>query len=210
MDNLALAQQLRHLVIFKNLRTEPLFSALAAALETGDAGSICDLAAELYPRGMNLRQAMATALLQDDNFCVREAAALRPLPAQAAAWLDRELDILEEALVASAALQSSALPAWELEGESLAVVYKKMLRDAPCLGYGIFSQYYVFSVSPEGSLIPIEHPDPQRLSELYGYETERQKLLRNTQALLQGLPANNVLLYGDAGTGKSSTVRVCG
>ena len=207
MDNRALAQQLRHLVIFKNLRTEPLFSALAAALESGDAGSVCDLAAELYPRGMNLRQAMATALLQDDNFCVREAAALRPLPAQAAAWLDRELEILEEALVASAALQSPALPAWELEGESLSAVYKKMLRDAPCLGYGIFSQYYVFSVSPEGSLIPIEHPDPQRLSELYGYETERQKLLRNTQALLQGLPANNVLLYGDAGTGKSSTVK---
>jgi len=207
MDNLALAQQLRHLVIFKNLRTEPLFSALAAALETGDAGSICDLAAELYPRGMNLRQAMATALLQDDNFCVREAAALRPLPRQAAQWLDRELDLLEEALVASGSLQSPALPAWELEGESLADVYKKMLRDAPCLGYGIFSQYYVFSVSPEGSLIPIEHPDPQQLSELYGYETERQKLLRNTQALLQGLPANNVLLYGDAGTGKSSTVK---
>ncbi|MBE6961048.1 MAG: ATP-binding protein [Ruminococcaceae bacterium] len=207
MDNLALAQQLRHLVIFKNLRTEPLLSALAAALETGDAGSICDLAAELYPRGMNLRQAMATALLQDDNFCVREAAALRPLPRQAAEWLDRELDILEEALLASASLQSPALPAWELEGESLSTVYKKMLRDAPCLGYGIFSQYYVFSVSPEGSLIPIEHPDPQQLSELYGYETERQKLLRNTQALLQGLPANNVLLYGDAGTGKSSTVK---
>ena len=113
MDNLALAQQLRHLVIFKNLRTEPLFSTLAAALETGDAGSICDLAAELYPRGMNLRQAMATALLQDDNFCVREAAALRPLPRQAAQWLDRELNILEEALVASANLQSPALPAWE-------------------------------------------------------------------------------------------------
>ncbi len=207
MDNLALAQQLRHLVIFKNLRAEPLFSALAAALESGDAGSVCDLAAELYPRGMNLRQALATALLQDDNFCVRESAALRPLPRQAAEWLDRELDILEEALLASANLQSPALPAWELEGESLSAVYKKMLRDAPCLGYGIFSQYYVFSVSPEGSLIPIEHPDPQRLSELYGYEAERQKLLRNTQALLQGLPANNVLLYGDAGTGKSSTVK---
>ena len=207
MDNLDLAQQLRHLVIFKNLRTEPLFSALAAALENGDAGSVCDLAAELYPRGMNLRQAMATALLQDDNFCVREAAALRPLPPQAALWLDRELEILEEALQASAALQSSSLPAWELDGESLSAVYKKMLKDAPCLGYGIFSQYDVFSVSPEGTLIPIEHPDPQRLSELYGYETERQKLLQNTRALLQGLPANNVLLYGDAGTGKSSTVK---
>ena len=80
MDHIALAQQLRHLVIFKNLRTEPLVAALADALEKGDTAGVCDLAAELYPRGMNLRQAMATLLLQDDNFCVREAAALRPLP----------------------------------------------------------------------------------------------------------------------------------
>ena len=207
MDHTALAQQLRHLVIFKNLREEPLVAALANALEKADAASICDLAAELYPRGMDLRQAMATLLLQDDNFCVRDAAALRPLPRQAADWLDRELALLEEAVCASAQLQSPELPAWELAGESLAVTYRDMLRNAPCLGYGIFSQYHVFSVSPEGTLIPIEHPDPQQLSQLYGYETERQKLLQNTRALLQGLPANTVLLYGDAGTGKSSTVK---
>ena len=207
MDNLTLAQQLRHLVIFKNLRTEPLMAALATALESGDTAGVCDLAAELYPRGMNLRQAVSTLLLQDDNFCVRDAAALRPLPRQAADWLERELALLEEAVCATAELQSPNLPAWELDGEPLAAVYQKMLRDAPCLGYGIFSQYHVFSVSPEGTLIPIEHPDPQQLSELYGYEAERQKLLQNTRALLQGLPANNVLLYGDAGTGKSSTVK---
>ena len=207
MDHTALAQQLRHLVIFKNLREEPLVAALANALEKADTASICDLAAELYPRGMDLRQAMATLLLQDDNFCVRDAAALRPLPHQAADWLDRELALLEEAVCASAQLQSPELPAWELTGESLAVTYRDMLRNAPCLGYGIFSQYHVFSVSPEGTLIPIEHPDPQQLSQLYGYETERQKLVQNTRALLQGLPANNVLLYGDAGTGKSSTVK---
>ena len=137
MDNRTLAQQLRHLVIFKNLRTEPLVAALASALEA-DAealpGCVCDLAAELYPRGMNLRHAITSLLLQDDNFCVREAAALRALPAQAAAWLTRELDILEEAVTASAALQSPTLPAWELDGETLSAVYNRMLADAPCLG----------------------------------------------------------------------------
>ena len=154
MDHIALAQQLRHLVIFKNLRTEPLVAALADALEKGDAASVCDLAAELYPRGMDLRQAMATLLLQDDNFCVREAAALRPLPRQAADWLERELALLEEAVSASAQLQSADLPAWELAGESLADTYKEMLRNAPCLGYGIFSQYHVFSVFPEKRKAP--------------------------------------------------------
>ena len=50
-------------------------------------------------------------------------------------------------------------------------------------------------------------PDPQRLSELPGYEKEREKVIANTKALLAGMPANNVLLYGDAGTGKSSAVK---
>jgi len=210
MNRHELAQRLRHLVIFKNLRSDPLIAALAAALDAEEstlAGYVCDLAAELYPRSMNLHKAIATALLQDDNFCVRECAALRPLPVQAETWLAQELDTLEEAVRASADLQASGLPRWDTAGESFAQLYNKMLKDAPRLGSGIFARYHVFSVSPEGHLIPVEHPDPQRLSELYGYEAEREKLLRNTRALLHGLPANNVLLYGDAGTGKSSTVK---
>ena len=53
----------------------------------------------------------------------------------------------------------------------------------------------------------MKYPDPQRLSELPGYEREREKVIANTKALLAGMPANNVLLYGDAGTGKSSAVK---
>ena len=40
-----------------------------------------------------------------------------------------------------------------------------------------------------------------------GYDKEREKVIANTRALLAGMPANNVLLYGDAGTGKSSAVK---
>ena len=58
-----------------------------------------------------------------------------------------------------------------------------------------------------GRLVPVKYPDPQRLSELPGYEGEREKVIANTKALLAGMPANNVLLYGDAGTGKSSAVK---
>ena len=207
MNNDTLAQGLRHLVIFKNLRQEPLISALAAALEQGDNAAAADLAAELYPRGTDLRDAVADLLLGDDNFFVRAAAAGRDPGAEAAAWLDRELDILDRAVDASGKLQGEDGPRWRTEGESLRRRYGRMLADAPRLGSGLFARYIVFSVSAEGTLVPVEHPDPQRLSELYGYEAEREKLIRNTQALLRGLPANNVLLYGDAGTGKSSAVK---
>lgn len=73
-------------------------------------------------------------------------------------------------------------------------------------GYGMFAKYHVFTVE-NGQLVPVKYPDPQRLEELPGYEREREKVIANTRALLAGMPANNVLLYGDAGTGKSSTVK---
>ena len=75
------------------------------------------------------------------------------------------------------------------------------------LGYGMFARHHVFMLSDEGRLTPVRHPDGQRLADLPGYEREREKIIANTKALLAGLPTNNVLLYGDAGTGKSSAVK---
>ncbi len=50
-------------------------------------------------------------------------------------------------------------------------------------------------------------PDPIRLAELQGIDRLKQKLCMNTEQFLQGLPCNNVLLYGPRGTGKSSAVK---
>lgn len=55
--------------------------------------------------------------------------------------------------------------------------------------------------------MPILHPDPIEIGSLVGYERERGLVVENTAALAAGLPAANVLLCGDAGTGKSSTVK---
>lgn len=54
---------------------------------------------------------------------------------------------------------------------------------------------------------PVRYPDEIQLSDLIGYKRERDAVINNTLALLEGKPAQNVLLYGDAGTGKSSTVK---
>jgi predicted AAA+ superfamily ATPase len=56
-------------------------------------------------------------------------------------------------------------------------------------------------------LVPVPVPDPVRPGDLIGYEPERALLRRNTVQFLAGFPANNVLLYGDRGTGKSSSVK---
>lgn len=78
------------------------------------------------------------------------------------------------------------------------------------VGTGQFSRYRAFRWVREGGhgrLVGVAAPDPIRLHELVGYERERELVLQNTEQFLAGYPANSVLLYGDRGTGKSSTVK---
>ena len=73
-------------------------------------------------------------------------------------------------------------------------------------GSGIFAKYKAFSFDGE-QLCPIDNTDPIRLSDLKNYEVQRNQVVENTVCFMSGKPAQNVLLYGDRGTGKSSTVK---
>jgi len=73
-------------------------------------------------------------------------------------------------------------------------------------GVGPFARYHAFTWR-QGQLTGITTPDPITLDNLTGYSHPRQQLLRNTEALLSGYPALNVLLYGSRGSGKSSLVK---
>jgi predicted AAA+ superfamily ATPase len=77
-------------------------------------------------------------------------------------------------------------------------------------GSGLFGRFRAFRWTRRGHgghLEGIAYPDPIRLEHLIGYEQERTLLVNNTEQFLAGFPANNVLLYGERGTGKSSTVK---
>lgn len=77
-------------------------------------------------------------------------------------------------------------------------------------GVGKFGLNKAFRVSddPEGELlVPITNTGDMVLSDLVGYEAQKKKLTDNTEAFLHGRRANNVLLYGDAGTGKSTSIK---
>ncbi len=77
-------------------------------------------------------------------------------------------------------------------------------------GVGHFAKYHFFRWvvhNGTGRLEGVEEPDKIRLEQLYEYRKEQEKVIQNTEYFLAGFPANNVLLYGDRGTGKSSTVK---
>ena len=73
-------------------------------------------------------------------------------------------------------------------------------------GFGTFARYRAF-IWRDKSLYPVQYPDSITISSLTGYEIPRAKVVDNTTAFLHGCGCNNVLLYGDRGTGKSSTVK---
>ncbi|MBD5105055.1 MAG: ATP-binding protein [Ruminococcaceae bacterium] len=75
-------------------------------------------------------------------------------------------------------------------------------------GSGDFARYKAFVyLDSEKKLVPVKKPDPIRLSDLKRYETQRKQIVDNTLCFINNKPAGNVLLYGDRGTGKSSTIK---
>lgn len=79
-------------------------------------------------------------------------------------------------------------------------------------GCGMFGKYRAFRWVPEklnarAHLLSISHPDPVKLDDLISYERQKGQVVANTRRFVEGYPANNVLLYGDRGTGKSSVVK---
>ena len=97
----------------------------------------------------------------------------------------------------------SAAPDWGALTEEIAAYFAAH-------GAGLFGRARAFRWVPApggGRLEAVADPDPVRLDDLICYEVERQSVLENTRHFVAGLPANNVLLYGDRGTGKSSTVK---
>ena len=77
-------------------------------------------------------------------------------------------------------------------------------------GVGTLGLNKAFSVDTEGgkaSFAPVRTLADIRLSDLIGYQVQKEKLTGNTEAFLKRRPANNVLLFGDGGTGKSTSIR---
>ena len=219
--------RLHGLVVFRSLLDDPVVAKLLDLTDRMEAGApgygpVCDAVAQfeaaLFEHTTNWGSYLSAAVLEAETVCVRQAASGTLAPALQTA-LDSELAFLQalcgltldELLAAAGSATGQAqelafLPRWEASGIDLPAAYAQRMSEVGKKGYGMFAKHHVFTVE-SGQLVPVKYPDPQRLSELPGYEKEREKVIANTKALLAGMPANNVLLYGDAGTGKSSAVK---
>lgn len=207
------------LVIFRQLLEDSVIASFREMLharcqeDSAHFTTACaDFEAALFEHGDNWSSYLHNAVLESENVCIRKAAGGGVSPVMQKT-LDKELALLD--LLAEIRLENLTaglddapvfLESWVTAPVSIAGDYQRRMREVGSKGYGIFARYHVFTVE-NGQLTPVKHPDPQQLEELPGYEREREKVIANTRALLAGKPANNVLLYGDAGTGKSSAIK---
>ena len=90
--------------------------------------------------------------------------------------------------------------------ERLVLEYAPASIDDPSL----FEEWIAFRWERRGKggrLVPVRHPHLVDLDDLVGIDFSREDLVRNTEQFVSGLPANNVLLWGERGTGKSSCIK---
>lgn len=214
----ALAHGLSAFTVFRGLLTEPGMAALRQFLLSGDLNDRLDsygrfvaaLAGDEYCLDAYLRR----LIFSDENAVVVHFARTGTVAPAAAANARAELSILStlSALTAEdlwAGIDYSGyLPRYETHGADFREEYNQRLLYLGRYGYGIFSTAAMFRIDGT-EIVPVESADEITLDRFVGYEAERQKVLQNTIALLEGRPAANVLLCGDAGTGKSSTVKAC-
>ncbi|WP_312701444.1 ATP-binding protein [Sedimentibacter sp.] len=167
----------------------------------------------LFQSGENFTEYVWKLIAFDENTYIRKCSSRQAISHMLEQTLEHELKTLQTiAQLTSADIRNEIdydifLPEWETNTEyDFVKMYEERISNLFSLGYGIYANYTMFTYS-KGKIEPVKYPDSVLLSDLTGYEKERKKVAYNTIAFLENKPAANTLLYGDAGTGKSSTVK---
>ena len=212
--------KLNSLCIFRALLSDSVISRLLKYLksvENADTAEKISLYSEfvsaLYENNkVSLARHIHTVVGNNENAYVKIVGSGKAGSPTMKKCVDAEIEILQSvADLTPAELQSAIewngfLPVFKAEKVDLANDYAKRTRNIGKYGYGIYAKNHMFRIDG-GRIVPVLHPDETALSDLIGYEREKKIILDNTKALLEGRAAANILLTGDAGTGKSSTVK---
>ena len=206
--------------VFRNVLEKPLFKCFAAYCETPKEKpyekrkAYATFVSEIYEHGGSLTDLVKQCVFEDENVYVKQVAkgeqnnanteksALRELAAFA-----RFASLKARDFAADLELKVSQIPEFDSVNADMGGEYLARLQNIGKYGYGIFSSHGMFRLSDEREIEPIVSADKTTIQDFIGYEEERAQVIENTQAFVEGRPAANVLLCGDAGAGKSSTVK---
>ncbi len=203
--------------LFRALRKAPLFLAFegyCTANHEKKGKAYADFVGEIYDGGGDLTSLVEKTVFEDENVYIKGIAAGKTLNPHIEGAVGRELAAFQafgaltpQDFAADMGVPVEEIPSFSSVNKDMGAAYRFRLENLHKYGYGIFSSSGMFRLSDEKELVPIVSADKISMAQFIGYEAERNKIIANTKAFVEGRPAANALLCGDAGTGKSSTVK---
>ncbi len=204
--------------LFHEVCEAPLFSALEwyvlSEEDTEKRKAYANLVSEIYAGGGDLTVLVQKLVCEDENVYIKGVAAGQAINPFIEKSVKRELSAFQELasltpadFAADLGLPVDKIPGFSSFNADMGALYGERLANLKKYGYGIFSSSAMFRLTDEMEIEAIVSADKISMAQFIGYEEERGKIIANTLAFVQGRPAANALLCGDAGTGKSSTVK---
>ncbi len=221
-----IVQLFDRLIIYRSIKQNPVIDELLQIIGNepfnpslfGWLGSIL----EKYPKSLNAWASFLWDLIENDEnyFALRcEVGEYQKIPANIIYAVQQDLKILAALLHwepfsgfpirMEPGLEVSLNPGFDgLYQNNVDSCLQWLAQFYDNRGAGAFGKYSSFVwISADHQFKPISNPDPITFQDLIGYQYQQNTLIQNTLQFLKGLPANNVLLYGDRGTGKSSSIK---
>ena len=210
-------EKLQFVSVFIGVLDKPLFTAFSAYCDADKQEkkrAYARFVAKIYADGGSLTKLAQKLVFEDENVYVKGVARGQKLPVVVENAVKRELAVFSEFaslktedFAAELGVSVEEIPQFVSVNVDMGGAYRKRMREIHKYGYGIFSAHGMFRVSDNKEIEPIVSADKIGLDSFIGYEDERTQVIANTRAFVEGRTALNTLLCGDAGAGKSSTVK---
>lgn len=207
------------LVLFSELKKDPVIKAFFAMLEDREVGNAYELnksaarfAGRLYQKQtVDWSRYLLEKVITTPNCLSGFAKRKETVPRQILDSLFSELDYLQLcSQVSPEEIAPNLQSKWMVSEVEIRKEYLHRLLNINRYGTRPFSDYIMFRLEEKkgkAKIKPIYNADPIRLKDLWGYETQHERMVQNIKSFLDGDGANNILLYGAAGTGKSASVK---
>lgn len=213
MDN---SRNIKYLTVFNKPSKDSVLKKLNKSLNCASAQvEYASLCRKLYKRaGGDLSQYVLQLVKSDDNVYLEKTSKGEKIPQCLKDAMQSDLKILQSIAdttcdeISSYQAWGENAPRFETSNVDIKSTFDAMNENVKTRGFGIWSQSIMFELdNSTGQIVPVKHADTTSLANLFDYNRERQIVIDNTLAFLDNKPAQNVLLTGDAGTGKSSTIK---
>lgn len=202
--------------VFKNVLDKPLLKHFIAYSKSNSTDekirAYAAFVSEIYSNNSSFSELVFRLVCEDENVYIKARAHGESISGEVKEALKAELNTFKDFSLITPEVFSDDMGVDFVSPYRTVLIdfeneYEKRVDNVKTYGYGIFSSYHMFRLSDDKIIEPIISSDKTSVDKFVGYENERAQVVANTVAFIEGRPAANTLLCGDAGTGKSSTVK---